>query len=97
MATMQEKIVDMLSTIREIRQNIRKKSKVKLFQLADQIRSLFDKNLEMRQQELFEKFPEISPRTMRRHIHKLMNSSFLIATRHGKKVVYKKNEHLSTK
>ncbi len=97
MATMHEKLVDMLSTIREIRENIKKTSKIGPYRLGDRIGGLFDKNHEISQRELFKKFPAISPRTMRRHLQQLLDQGIIIAKKNGRKVVYAGRGHLSTK
>lgn len=97
MATMSEKIVDMLSTIREIREKIRETGIIGPFQVADSIERMFDEHPEIGQRELFKKFPKISPRTMRRHLQQLLDQDILIARKRGREVSYAKREHLSTK
>lgn len=97
MATMHEKLVDMLSTIREIRKEFKKTARVRPYRLADQIIGMFGEKSEISQHELFQKFPQISPRTMRRHLQELRDQEVLDTKKNGREVFYAKHGHLSTK
>ena len=80
MATMSEKIVDMLATIREMRKMLAKKNN---------ILDILSAHGSLSQHDLFQKMgPNISERTARRYLEKYVSEGLIIRTRDGRQVIY---------
>ena len=83
MATINEKIVDMLATVREMREKLNKPG---LFDLISQ-------NDDIAQSDLMEHFKEISPRTLRRRLDILVQEKQIFRERKGREVLYRRNDN----
>ena len=80
MATMSEKIVDMLATIREMRKMLGKKNIILDTLITHGSLSQYD---------LLKKIsPKISERTARRHLEKYIAEGLVVRTKDGRRVVY---------
>ena len=82
MATVQEKIVAMLATVRELRMVVAKIDK------KDPILGIVSLHSPISQQELLDLLPQMSSRTARRKIDTLVSANLLARSKKGKEVFY---------
>lgn len=85
MATINEKLVDMLATIKDMRKSLQNKHVT-----GDVFEFIKLKN-SVTQEELFEAMPNLSPRTMRRRIDELLSTGKILKQKEGRRVNYLKN------
>lgn len=100
MATMHEKIVDMLATIQEMRKMLGKVPILdkRSHEPRDFILSVITTHGSLSQHDLLEKIgPRIRERTARRHLDKLVAEELVIRGKDGRQVIYQAGDGLSTK
>ena len=82
---MREKIVDMLATVREMRQEVAKTS------ISALILGVIARSASISQKDLLQQIPDISSRTARRHIALSIQQKRILAEKQGREVFYTVN------
>ena len=85
MATINEKLADMLATVKELRKSLQNTN------IPNGVFEFIETRDSVTQEELFDAMPTLSPRTMRRRLDDLLTAGKIIRKKEGRYVRYHKN------
>ena len=83
-ATINEKLANMLATIKELRKGFKNEHS------SNSLLTYFDGKSEVTQEELFQAMPSLSVRTLRRRINELLKNGDIVRRKEGRFVFYVK-------